>query len=180
MSDQYPQYPSYPTGPTEQGSAPAAVPQPSSIATAVKLMYAGAALSLVSLIIGLVSLGGLKDEIADSVRETDPQATQSVIDAAYAASLGFIFVMGLVGIVLWLWMAWKNGQGRSWARVTATVLGVLNALMMLLSLTQPGATAVSIGSGLLSLVLAVAILVFLWKSESSRYYEAVSRSRQLH
>ncbi|WP_181309793.1 hypothetical protein [Nocardioides campestrisoli] len=180
MSD-YPQYPSYPNDPQQPygGGAPAPV-RPSSIDNAVKLMYVGAGLSLLSLVLGLITLGGLKDDITESMRDADPNVSQSTIDVAYTTSLAMIFVIGLLGVLLWVWMAWKNGQGRSWARVVATVLGVLNVLITLLSLGQPGSTAVSTIFNLLTVALAVVILVLLWKRESTQYYEAVTRSRMVY
>lgn len=174
----YPQYPQYPGQPG--AGAPAAPQQPASIALAVKLMFAGAALTAVSFLFGLLSLGGLKDDIKESVRESDPAASQDVIDAAYAVSLAMVFVVGLVGVLLWCWMAWKNGQGRSWARVVATILGVLNVFFTLLSFTQPGANTVGILVNLVTVALAVYILVLLWKKESTAFYEGVTRSRQLY
>ncbi len=169
--------PAYPTG---GGQPPPPVPQqPQSIATAVKLMYAGAALSLLASIYSLVTLGSLRDTIEESVRETDPNASQSTIDAAYAVSIGFVVVVSLISVALWLWMAWKNGQGRAWARIVATVLGALNVLVTLGGLTQPGSEGLTMILGLLTVLLGVAILVLLWKKESSQYYDAVTRSRQL-
>lgn len=179
MSNDYPQYPQYPGGPEQGGALQAAPERPASISTAVKLMWAGAAVSLLSVLVSLPGLGGLKEEIEESVRETDPEASQATIDAAYAVGVGFVIVMGLVGVALWAWMAWKNGQGRSWARIVATVLGVLNVLFFLINLGQPGTTTLGIVFALVTVLIGVAVLVLLWKKESTAYYEAVSRSRQL-
>ncbi|WP_162599785.1 hypothetical protein [Nocardioides solisilvae] len=171
----YPQYQGQPGA-----GAPPAPPRPSSIANAVKLMYAGAALSALGVLVGLLTVGGLKDDIEESVRAEDPNASQDVIDAAFTFSLALVFVMGALGVALWLWMAWKNGQGRSWARVVATVLGGLNVVFTLLSLGQPGLSGLAVVVNLLSVVLAVVILVLLWKKESTAFYEGVTRSRQLY
>ena len=76
---------------------------------------------------------------------------------------------------LWLWMAAANGAGKSWARVVATVLGALSVLSTVFSLTS--GTGVTIAMQLLSLVLAVAILVLLWRPASSAYFQARSAQR---
>jgi hypothetical protein len=76
-------------------------------------------------------------------------------------------------------MAWKNGQGRSWARVVATVLGAFNVLGTLGSFTQPGATGVTVTISIVNMVLAIVILVLLWRKESSSYYAAVTESQKL-
>lgn len=186
MSDQYPQYPKYPGDESPQGGLPpsgqpaaAAPQQPPSIATAVKLMYAGAALTLVSVVISLLTLGTLKDTIEKSVRESDPNASQSTIDAAYTVGIVFAVAVGLIAVGLWLWMARKNGQGRSWARIVATVFGVLNVLFTLISFTQPSAMAVSLVLSVIVAILGVVVLVLLWKKESSQYYGAVTQSNRL-
>ena len=62
--------PSYPT----QAGHPqmvSAVPRPPAIATAVKLMYAGAVLSLIGLIVTLLSLSSLKVETASRDRQVE-------------------------------------------------------------------------------------------------------------
>jgi hypothetical protein len=111
------------------------------------------------------------------MRDSDPNVSQSTIDAAYSVAIVAGVIGGIIAVLLWLWMAWKNGQGRSWARVVATVFGGLNLLSTIFSLTSPQADGLSISISLINLVLAGAILVFLWRKESSAYYDAVSRRR---
>lgn len=179
----YPSYPgesaSYPTYPETGGGRPAApapdVPQPSSIRTAVRLMFVGAAVSLISLVISIATLGSLKDDIRDELVKDDPNVSQSTIDAAYGVTIGIAVVLGTIGVLLWLWMAWKNGQGRSWARVVATVLGALNVIFTLLSFTSANAEPVVQVFSAINLVLAVLILVLLWRKDSTEFYNARSR-----
>ena len=73
-------------------------------------------------------------------------------------------------------MAVKNGQGRSWARVVATVLGGLNIVFTLLNLAGGTATTLTVVSGLVSLVLAGVILYLLYRPESTRFYDFRSRT----
>lgn len=196
MSDQpqYPQYPgddhesgegsgSYPTQPPPGGPAAAPEPPPS-ILNAVKLMYAGAGLAALSIVVGLfVSTGDdARDQIAEQLEQSGTEVTTEQIDAFYTAGIAFSVVVGLIAVVLWLWMARKNRQGRSWARIVGTVLGGINILFTLISLL--GSALPGVGGGglnllmsLLTLAVAVAALYFLWRPESSRYYEAVSQSR---
>jgi hypothetical protein len=152
---------------------------PSSISTAVTLMRVGALVSMLSLAVSLSTLGSLKDTIADSLRTTDPDVAQYTIDANYSVATVSAVIGGLFGAVLWLWMAWKNGQGRAWARFVATVLGILNLLSLIYSLGTPGVTAASLAFGVLSLVLALVILVLLWLRRSSLYYHAVPERQMI-
>lgn len=189
MSDQGagPEYPKYPGNEPVEGTGADAPPpappgpaeplpeRPSSLSTAVRLMQLGAVLSLLSVVVSLLTLDTMKDSIADAMRDADPNVTQTTIDAAYSIGIVSGLVGGVIAVGLWLWMAWKNGQGRSWARVVATVFGGLNLLFTALSFGSPGMTAVSLGFGAINLILAVVILVLLWQKSSTAYYNAVSQ-----
>jgi hypothetical protein len=181
LESAYPSYsapdggmPAYPQGsePATQQMAP-----PQSILTAVKLMWAGAVLSAIGLVVGLLTLGSLKDNIRDQLAKNNKTFTQSDINTAYNITIGSIIVIGVLGIGLWLWMAWANGNGRKWARIVATVLGGVNVLLTLVSLAQSRATAGSVILSVISAVLAIIILVLLWRKESSDYYLDRSQPR---
>ena len=173
--DGYPTHPGTPPGGGYPGTPGADVPQPGPIRLAVRLMWAGGGLSLLSLVVGIATLGGVKDEIRDQLAKDNPNVSQSTVDAAYAIGVTSVVVGGALSVLLWLWMAWKNGQGRSWARVVATVLGGLNLLFTLLATTRPAVEPVSLVFSLINLVLAIVILVLLWRKESSEFYSARSR-----
>lgn len=169
-------YPSYAGGPPAYrggvADVPAApVPQPSSIRTAVLLMYLGAALSVIGLLVGLATLGSLRDNIRSRLQDNGT-FTASQLDTAYHVAVVSIVVIALIAIGLWVWMAVKNGQGRSWARIVATVLGGLNILQFLINLAQSQSTAGSTVLSVISVLLAIAILVMLWRPESSAYFQA--------
>jgi hypothetical protein len=101
-----------------QPAEPLRPPAPAPVLTAVKLMYAGAAVSAVGLIIGLalivvdINAAARGRFLGHSL--TAPQMRPLVITVW--------IVFGLAGIALWLWMARANGQGRNWARILSTVL----------------------------------------------------------
>lgn len=152
-------------------AAPPDVAQPSSILLAVRLMYVGAALS----VIGLLTTVFRTDEIREAIEDSDRTLTESELDTAVNVGIAFAIVIGLVGVGLWIWMAVTNGRGRSWARVVATVFGCLNVAFTLLGFSRPESTGLANVIGVLGAVLAVVILVLLWRPDSSRYYEAKSR-----
>jgi hypothetical protein len=175
-------YGAYPTDAAGAGrpTAPPAPPQPSSIALAVKLMWVGAALSLLSLIYSITTLGALEDDIEAEMRKSDPSVDQSVIDAVYGVTIAFAIVFGLLGAFLWVWMAWKNGQGRGWARVVATVFAGLNLLGLLFTAGAASTDALTAVSSIASVVLAGVIVFLLWRKESSQFYEGTAASRRLY
>ncbi|HET6686517.1 MAG TPA: hypothetical protein VFH02_08350 [Jiangellaceae bacterium] len=167
----YPPMPPPPPFQYEASSAAAAqATPPSSLLTAVRLMYVGAALSAIFIIIELTQSDSLRDQIADN----QPELSADELDAAVAVGTAVAVLVGLISVGLWIWMAVMNRKGRSWARVVATVLGGLNIVFTLISLTQ------SVGFGtivnMVSIVLAAAILWLLYRPESSAYYAAMSGS----
>jgi sorbitol-specific phosphotransferase system component IIBC len=149
-------------------AAPATPPPP--LVTAVRLMYVGAALSAIFLIIGLTQGDSLRDQIADN----QPELSANELDAAVAVGTAVAVIIGLISVGLWIWMAVMNGKGRSWARVVATVLGGLNIVFTLIGLTQN--TGIGTIVNMVSIVLAAAILWLLYRPESSAYYAAMSGS----
>jgi hypothetical protein len=174
-------YPSYPAEPVQAGSAshpsrPGGVAQPSSVRLAVRLMWAGAALTVLSLVVTLASLGTAKEDIEERLRRDDPSVSQSTIDAAFAIGVGSALVVSVIGVGTWLWMAWKNGQGRSWARVVATVLAGFNVLFAPLVFVQD-TPSVSRVFSIVNVVLAIVILVLIWRKDATEFYADRSRPR---
>ena len=156
------------------GEAPPKLSPPSSVLTAVKLMYAGAALSALGLLISLLSLDSTRERVA----ETNPDFTDAQIDAAVAFGVALAVFIGVIGILLWVWMAETNRRGKSWARIVATVLGLINILLTLIGLTTGQSTGLVVVFNLISAALAAVILYLLYRPDSSAYYEAVSDIRR--
>lgn len=154
------------------GYAPAPVEQPPSILTAVRLMFVGAAFGLLGVLLTFTQT----DAIRDAVEDSDSSLTASEVDTFVNVSIASAVVAGLVGVGLWVWMAVKNGQGRSWARVVATVLGGLNIVFTLFGLAGGTSTALTLAFSLVSLALAAVILFLLYRPESTRFYDFRSRT----
>jgi hypothetical protein len=157
--------------PAHPGAWATEVERPASIVTAVRLMWLGAVITA----LGALSVFIQTDTLRDNIRDNDSTLTASELDGAVAAIIGFTLVIGAIVVGLWLWMAAQNGQGKSWARTVATVLGVLNVLFLLLGLGMRSQTGIGLVFNVLNLVLAVVILVLLYRPDSSAYYQARSR-----
>lgn len=153
------------------GYQPEPVEQPATIANAVKLMYVGAAVGVISTIVTITQLSSIRDTIEDD----NPSFTASEVDLAVTFAVATTVAGGLIGLALWIWMAVKNGQGRSWARVVATVFGALNVAFTLLGMAG-GVTALGLVFSIVSLALAGVILYLLYRPESSRFYDFRSRT----
>jgi hypothetical protein len=167
----YQPYPS--SGQSAEPLRPAA-PEP--VLTAVKLMYAGAAVSAVELIIGLaliivdIKAAARGQFLGHSL--TAPQLRPLII------TLWIVF--GLVVIALWLWMARAGGQGRKWARILSTVLFGLATLQLRDAFTQPvshagfGATVLYYGGTALLVaawLVGAAAVWLLWRPASSAFFK---------
>ena len=76
------------------------------VRAAVKLMYAGAAVSTVNLVILLALIGDIK-------------GSASWLNTPF---IPVSIAWSLAPLALWLWMARETGRGRNWARIVSTVL----------------------------------------------------------
>lgn len=148
------------------------MPQPSSVAIAVRLMWIGAVLSVIPVLVIPTLRDGIRTEL-----EKDELLSSGDIDAAVGVAIAVGIVGGLVGTGLWIWMAVMNGRGRSWARVTATVFGGLYLAMNLIGLLGDDAFGVQQSGPIvvltvITMVVALTTIVFLWQPTSSTWFEA--------
>jgi hypothetical protein len=157
-------YQPYPS--TDKPVEPDKPPAPQSVLNAVKLMYAGAAVSAVSLIISLVSIGGTKD----AIRKAKPSLTATQVNQLNTFIIALAVVSGVVGVALWLLMARKNGQGKNWARVLSTVLFALATLDLFGVVSQPK-TVFGLVFPLLTWLIGLGAIVFLWRRESTEFFK---------
>ncbi len=166
-------YQPYPTGggSNELASAP---PQPKSIQNAVKLMYAGAALSALGFIVGLFSINALKAALVKANNTATKPLTAAQLHTAETVGIVTIIFIGIVGIVLWLWMARANGAGKSWARIVAAVFFALSTLSLLRTVFGPNAVETRI-FGILGWLVGLAATFFLWQKDSSEFFARSSR-----
>lgn len=167
-----PQYPAAPQVPPSGRSGASQVPRPPSVQNAVRLMWVGAAITVISMILGFVTLGSLKSQIRDQLEAGGQDVTQNMVDAGYAFAIGSMIVGGVLGALLWLWMAWKNGQGRRWARIVATVFAAINLIGTISNIASKNATAASWIVQLIGLIVGIVVVILLWRKESSAYFNA--------
>ncbi len=139
---------------------------PPTVQNAVKLMYAGAAVSTVSLIVSLVDIGGTKS----AIRKARPSLTVAQVNQLNTFIISLAIVSGLVGIALWLWMARANGQGRSWARILSTVLFGLATLDLFGVASQPK-TVLGLVFPVLTWLLGLGAVVLLWRKQSTAFFQ---------
>ena len=159
--------------PSGQPTAPLRPSAPAPVLTAVRLMYAGAAVSTAGLIIGLALI------IVDIKAAARGQFLGHSLTAPQMRPLIITvwIIFGLAEIALWMWMAQANGQGRNWARIVSTVLCGLATLQLLHPQPQGspagfGVTVLYYGVIVLFVVawlVGAAAVWLLWRPASSAF-----------
>ena len=149
----------------QPGSRGAIYALPSSMVNAVRLMYAGAAYTLIYAIGVVVAAGSIiKNHPNDTVART---------------GLGTVVVatvfLSLIEIALWLGIARACKNRRNGARVTGTVLFGIHTLGLLAVLGHSysgiGVTKVLTS---ISWLIACGVVVFLWRHQSSAFFRATA------
>jgi hypothetical protein len=168
---QYPAYPQYPG----QGGMAAKPPVPQTVQNAFYLMLAGAALSLIAIIVTGTELSKIRDLIhINDLGLTDTE----VRNRATAVLVGGI-IGGLIRIGLWIWMAFANREGKGWARITSTVFFGIDSLGVIIGLVASGVNVANTAkiSGLdtaltvVTWAVGLGAIVLLWNGQTSAYIE---------
>ena len=148
---------------TGQPSRPLRRPAPVPVLAAVKLMYAGAAVSILPLLITLAAAGDIQ---AYHLRYLGHSLTAAELSHLRPLIIAVVIVAGLLVPALWLWMARANGQGRNWARILSTVL---------LGLATVGLTgnngAVQMFCAAAAWLAGLAAVWLLWRPASSAFFK---------
>lgn len=167
-----------------QGQAPYGMPvgppvpdRPRAVTYAVWLMYAGAVLSVVNGVVEALMARSLVTTMFTQFESRLPpgQATARIpTDLLTRVFTVATVIGGIIYALLWLWMAWKNHSGRSWARVLSTVFFGLFSVSVLSSAARvsSGVAGILIAS-LVTFAVGLAVIILIWQPEASRYYEAV-------
>jgi len=171
-------YEPYPS--SGQPAEPLRPPAPAPVLTAVKLMYAGAALWIITLIIVVALLVG--DRAGGHVRGDGHTLTAAQFGHLKPLIIAVTVVAGLVAPAMWLWMARADGQGRSWARILSTVLFGL-ATLQLTGIYQTPVSHVGFGEVLglivpvLNWLIGLAAVWLLWRPASSAFFKPQGSTR---
>ena len=156
-------YQSYPTG--AQMPETDREPAPSQVANAVKVMYAGAAASILGIIVGISTVNATKS----AIEKHSPHLTASQINATQHALIGGSIVSGVIAAVLWIFLARNCLAGRNWARLTGTVLFAIATINVVGGAIAPLAGAVKIWEAVVWLIGLTAV-VLLWRRPSTDFF----------
>jgi len=148
----------------QPGSRGAIYALPASMATAVRLMYAGAAYSLLYAI-GFVA-------VVSGYIKNHPYSAE-----AHSGLDGYVtvtVVYSVVAIVLWLVIARACKNRRNGARITGTVLFSIHTLLTIGILDYSGFALAKV-MAVIGWLIACGAVVFLWQRSSSEYFRAPIR-----
>jgi len=140
-------------------------PAPTTVRNAVAAMYAGAAASLLGIVVDVLTVNATKA----AIEKRSPALTASQVSSAQHALIAGFVAGGVVAAVVWIFLARACRRGHGWARITGTVLFGLDTVDTVVGLTVPLAGAVKIWSALIWLAGLVAV-VFLWRPASTAFF----------
>lgn len=156
-----------------------AVAKPPSVSLAEKLMYGGAAITVISGLLGLFTdQEGTRDQVREQLEAAGQATDEASLDAAMQVGMITGIVVMVISAALWVLMGWLNGKGVGWARIVASILGVLGIVLTVVGLAGSALPGVAAGSALslvLSVVLgliALAVIVLLWRPDASAFFAA--------
>ena len=128
-------------------------------------MYAGAAASLLGIVVDLLTVGTTKTAI---VRRSPDMTASQLSSTQHVLIAGFV-AGGVIAAVVWIVLARFCKLGRGWARITGTVLFGLSTVDTLVGLTTPLALAARLWA-LVVWLAGLTAVVFLWRRTSSAYF----------
>jgi hypothetical protein len=146
---------------------------PATVQRAIMLVYGGAATTTVYLIAALATMGSLKSALVSANKAAKHPLTASQINGEATGYIIYVIFVAVVAIVLWLWMARMNGQGKNWARVTATVLfclwtvntfGTITETRLILALVFP----------VIAWLFGLGAVFLLWRPDSTAFFKLQS------
>ena len=166
-------YQPYPSKDQPSGQPSAQPPGP--VRTAVLFMYAGAVVTVANAVLGIITIGSIRD----AIRHAHPQFTSAQVHAGAQSVLTFSLVLAALELFLWLFVARACLGGRNWGRITGTVLFALNTLLILATLVLPAGTVTARATvGVVLTVLlwlaGLGAVIMLWRRESSAFFSATA------
>ena len=159
--------------PAATGRARQAAPErpepPRSIQIAVRLMYAGAAVTVIGLVLNLIAVATNEN----AVRAAHKHASPAQVHATHNALITAVVVNAVIEIGAWLLMARANRGGLKWARIISTVLFALS-FWSFANLLLGSVTGISIAYSVVVWLVGLGAIFFLWQKDSSAFFADAS------
>jgi hypothetical protein len=140
-------------------------PVPPSVSNAVRVMYAGAAATVIGVIIDVLTVNATKA----AIEKRSPHMSASQVHSVQHALLIGSVVWGVIAVVLWILIARKCQQGKNWARLTGTVLFALATIDTLGAAIAPEAGLAKLWFVVIWLC-GLSAVILLWRRSSSDFF----------
>jgi hypothetical protein len=144
-------------------------PAPSTVRNAVLLMYVRAGLGVLSIIAVLATKNSLRNSIRDQHSEYNADKLDRLVNNAVTASV----IIGIAFLVLYVLLAIQVARGRNWARIVTWVVSALGVIGLLGVFSESSAASKILG--VVSGLLAIAIIILLAMAPSNQYFAAGPR-----
>jgi hypothetical protein len=139
---------------------------PPQVTNAVRVMYAGAAATVVGIIIEILTVNATKT----AIEKRSPHLTASQVNSSqHVLIIGFL-AGGLIALVAWIVLARACKNGSNWARITGTVLFGLATVDLVGSAVSPVAVAVKAWWPVIWLIGLTAVIL-LWQRASTAFFK---------
>ncbi|SHF91866.1 hypothetical protein [Streptoalloteichus hindustanus] len=131
-------------------------------------LHTGLALSTIATLAPLVDVATV-DSLANHVRSAYPDWPTDLVSADRNAIVGYLTVVGVLGLAGWLGTAWAVARRKGWAHVAITVMFALGASTALFNFTLSGGAYTNViprtyGTlGLLPVIPGLAAVVLAWR-----------------
>jgi hypothetical protein len=146
-------------------------PVPPQVSNAIKAMYAGAATSILGIVIDILTVNATKTAIEKRSRHL---AASQINASQHVLVIAFV-VAGLIGAAVWIFLARACQDGHSWARTTGTVLFGLATVDVIIGVSAPVAGTVKLW-GLVVWLAGLTAVIFLWQRASTAFFRGTRSS----
>ncbi len=138
---------------------------PSTVRTAVLLMFISAGLSFIATITEFA----LKDQIRDQIANNNPGADTGRLDDLLTTAITIAVAVSAVLLVLYLLLAIQVRKGKNWARIVTWVFAGLGTLSLVGAIagTEPTVNRVL---GVLGGIINIALIILLARPPSNAYF----------
>jgi hypothetical protein len=143
-------------------------PVPPPVAHAVKAMYAGAAASVVGVVIEVLTVNATKT----AIEKHSPNLSASQVASTQHVLIIGAILGGLIAIAAWIVIARASQNGHAWARITGTVFFALATVDTIVSAVSPVADPVKFWWPVIWLAGLTAV-IFLWRPASTAFFKGI-------
>lgn len=150
-------------------------PRPRPVTASMWLMILGGVLSLIGALVNVaVEYDSMRSDFVTDVTTGPEPMTYDEAESVWFIVLALGLALAVIMSIIWVALGCLVGRGKNWARITATVLGVLGGLcavcgvFVVLFDGSLVSSAVTVVTG----IVGVASIILLWIPDANRWFAA--------